>query len=46
MIVATGTGSGADTAVLTINEIICKPLETKLWPADAMPNIRISPEPA
>lgn len=49
VIAVTGTGRGADTAVvaiaapsnklseLHITEIICKPLETKSWPASATP---------
>jgi len=49
VIAVTGTGRGADTAVvaiaatstklheLHITEIICKPLETKSWPAGARP---------
>jgi len=49
VIVVTGTGRGADTAVvaiaapstklneLHITEIICKPLETKSWPAGVRP---------
>jgi uncharacterized protein len=49
VIAVTGTGRGADTAVvatasssnrlheLYITEIICKPLQTKSWPAGALP---------
>jgi hypothetical protein len=49
VIAVTGTGRGADTAVvaiaapstrlndLHITEIICKPLETRSWPASATP---------
>ena len=49
VIAVTGTGRGADTAVvamaapstklseLHITEIICKPLETKSWPAGTRP---------
>jgi hypothetical protein len=52
VIVVTGTGRGADTAVvataanstklheLHITEIICKPLETKSWPAGERPPLR------
>jgi hypothetical protein len=50
VIVVTGTGRGADTAVVAIaapstrlydlhlTEIICKPLETKSWPLTAAPS--------
>jgi hypothetical protein len=56
VIVVTGTGRGADTAVvaiaanstklheLHITEIICKPLETKSWPAGERPPLRREPE--
>ena len=49
VIAVTGTGRGADTAVvavaapsnqlhdLHITEIICKPLETKSWPVSGRP---------
>jgi uncharacterized protein len=49
VIAVSGTGRGADTAVvataassnrlheLHVTEIICKPLETKSWPAGALP---------
>jgi uncharacterized protein len=49
VIAVSGTGRGADTAVvataassnrlyeLHVSEIICKPLETKSWPAGALP---------
>jgi hypothetical protein len=52
VIAVTGTGRGADTAVvaiaapstrlheLHITEIICKPLETRAWPATAGPPFR------
>jgi hypothetical protein len=55
IIAVTGTGRGSDTAVvataatstklyeLHITEIICKPLETKSWPAGVRPPMR--PEP-
>ena len=55
VIAVTGTGRGSDTAVvaiaapsaklneLHITEIICKPLETKSWPAGVRPPPR--PEP-
>ena len=55
VIAITGTGRGSDTAVvasaanstklhdLHITEIICKPLETKSWPAGQRPPMR--PEP-
>jgi hypothetical protein len=55
IIAVTGTGRGSDTAVvataatstklneLHITEIICKPLETKSWPAGVRPPHR--PEP-
>jgi hypothetical protein len=55
VVVVTGTGRGSDTAVvataahsnklhdLHITEIICKPLETKSWPAGQRPPMR--PEP-
>jgi hypothetical protein len=55
VIAVTGTGRGSDTAVvataatstklyeLHITEIICKPLETKSWPAGVRPPMR--PEP-
>jgi hypothetical protein len=55
VIAVTGTGRGSDTAVvataatstklyeLHITEIICKPLETKSWPAGIRPPMR--PEP-
>ncbi len=51
VIAVTGTGRGADTAVvaiaapsnklseLHITEIICKPLETRSWPAGTRPTI-------
>lgn len=53
VIAVTGTGRGADTAVvaiaapstklseLHITEIICKPLETKSWPAGTRPTAEI-----
>ena len=53
VIAVTGTGRGADTAVvviaapsnklneLHITEIICKPLETKSWPAGTRPTIEM-----
>jgi len=49
VIVVTGTGRGADTAIVAIaapstklsdlhvTEIICKPLETKSWPTGTKP---------
>lgn len=55
VIAVTGTGRGSDTAVvataanstklhdLHITEIICKPLETKSWPAGQRPPLK--PEP-
>ena len=55
VIAVTGTGRGADTAVVAvaststkfsdfhITEIICKPLETKSWPAGQRPPMK--PEP-
>jgi len=55
VIAITGTGRGSDTAVvataststklhdLHITEIICKPLETKSWPAGQRPPLK--PEP-
>jgi hypothetical protein len=55
VIAVTGTGRGSDTAVvataatsnklheLHVTEIICKPLETKSWPAGVRPPMR--PEP-
>ncbi|MBA7611321.1 hypothetical protein ES703_18541 [subsurface metagenome] len=55
VIAVTGTGRGSDTAVvataatstklyeLHVTEIICKPLETKSWPAGVRPPLR--PEP-
>ncbi|MGD9116564.1 MAG: pyruvate kinase alpha/beta domain-containing protein [Dehalococcoidia bacterium] len=55
VVAVTGTGRGADTAVvataanstklneLHITEIICKPLQTKSWPAGVRPPMR--PEP-
>ncbi len=56
VIAVAGTGRGADTAVvatsapstqlheLHITEIICKPLETKSWPAGVRPPLRPEPE--
>jgi hypothetical protein len=56
VIAVTGTGRGSDTAVvataansnrlydLHITEIICKPLETKSWPAGKRPPRRPEPE--
>lgn len=56
VIVVTGSGRGSDTAVvaiaanstklheLHITEIICKPLETKSWPAGERPPLRPEPE--
>ena len=53
VIAVTGTGRGADTAVvavsapstrlsdLHITEIICKPLETKSWPVGTRPTPQI-----
>ena len=53
VIAVTGTGRGADTAVvaiaapstklsdLHITEVICKPLETKSWPAGTRPTAEI-----
>jgi hypothetical protein len=56
VIAVTGMGRGSDTAVvataansnklydLHITEIICKPLETKSWPAGVRPPLRPEPE--
>jgi hypothetical protein len=56
VIAVTGTGRGSDTAVvalaasstklyeLHITEIICKPLETKSWPAGVRPPLKPEPE--
>jgi hypothetical protein len=56
VVAVTGTGRGSDTAVvavaanstklheLHITEIICKPLETKSWPAGVRPPRRPEPE--
>ncbi len=58
VIAVTGTGRGADTAALItaatstkfhelkVLEIICKPLETKSWPAGERPPFARPPEPA
>ncbi len=58
VIAVTGTGRGADTAAvitaatstkfheLKVLEIICKPLETKSWPAGERPPFARPPEPA
>jgi len=57
VIAVAGTGRGADTSVvmaaatstkyheLKVLEIICKPLETKSWPAGERPNFARPPEP-
>lgn len=56
VVAVTGTGRGADTAVvataanstklneLHITEIICKPLQTKSWPAGVRPPMRLEPK--
>lgn len=58
VIAVTGTGRGADTAAvvtaatstkfheLKVREIICKPLETKSWPAGERPPFAKAPQPA